>query len=295
MHTKISSRGIFMISFHLKSAALMIMLGGIVVTIGMLIGGTDGLIFSLILAIALNGVMYFYSDKIVLSMYRAQPLDTSRHPEIYEDVQELSHGMGIKMPKLWMVDSAMPNAFATGRNDANGSVAFTSGIVGLLDRDELRGVIAHELSHIKNRDILVSTIAAIMVHMIRTLSYSARYGMRHSSQNSKGRGIIAAILIMVLSLVAFLVQLAISRSREYLADESGAHACKDPMALASALEKLHKGVNDGRDPRMEREAAICPLFIMQPFSGKDALSWLSTHPPLEKRIARLRAIYNNMF
>ena len=239
----------------------------------------------------MNFFAYFYSDTIVLRMYNAKPLDRKEYDWVYDIVKELADDMKIPMPKLWLVENKMANAFATGRNPQHASVAVTTGILEILNKKELRGVLAHELSHVKNRDILVSTIAAVLATAIGYLATMFRFSAL-TNQDSNRRNPLALLLISILvPIAASIIQLAISRSREYLADESGADCCQDPLALASALEKLHNHIPDASlDKNDLNKASTAPLFIVHPFSGAGWTALFSTHPPIGDRIARLRAM-----
>jgi len=275
-----------------KTALLLGSLSGLLFLFGYMIGGTNGLIFAFGLSLVMNFVTYYYSDKIVLRMYRAQPLDREQYDHIYDMVGELAATMQIPMPKLWYMPSPMANAFATGRNPAHGSVALTKGILDILDHDELRGVLAHELSHIKNRDILVGTVAATIAMTIGYLANMIRWSFIFGGFGGRGRdrgnGLSALFIAILMPIAAMLIQLAISRSREYLADESGAQCSQDPLALASALEKLHYNVKSHKiKPESPAQATTASLFIVYPFSGNGWLSLFSTHPPMKKRIERL--------
>ena len=274
-----------------KTVILLGSLGGLLLLIGHLFGGQSGMIIALAIALVINFVVYFYSDKIVLKMYKAQPLDQDRFASIYEMVEELSYNANIPMPKLWYIPTPMANAFATGRNPKNASVVVTQGILDLLEDHELRGVLAHELSHVKNRDILVATIAATMAMAIGYLAdmlyWSSLFG--GSRRNRSGGGVSAILIAMLMPFAAMLIQLAISRSREYLADESGATISHDPLALASALEKLQYSAQMQKlKPKSQAQTSTASMFIVYPFFGKGLISLFSTHPPMEKRIKRLR-------
>ena len=288
-----------MIFNRIKTFILLVALSGLLMLIGGFIGGSTGIHFALIFSLIMNVITLFYSDRIVLRMYRAQPLDKQQHAWIYDTIKELAQSMKLPMPKLWLVHTPMANAFATGRNPHHASIAVTTGIIDLLERDELRGVLAHELSHIKNRDTLVTTIAATIAtaigYLAHMLQYAAFWG---SMSNSRRRGNpIAMILVAILMpIAATLIQLAISRSREYLADETGAHHCHDPLALASALEKLHYNVQHAHLNNTDtHHASTASMFIVHPFVGNTWLSLFSTHPPMNKRVARLRKLYEKMF
>ncbi len=277
-----------------KTVLLLGSLSGIFLFLGNLLGGSSGLLIAAIMAILMHFFSYFYSDKIVLRMYNARPLNRNEYGWIYETVQELAHEMQIPMPKLWLVDTKMANAFATGRNPEHASVAVTTGILELLNKKELRGVLAHELSHVKNRDILVSTVAAVLATAIGYIATMFRFSF-YVNTNRDGNNRINPLAMLLISIfipiAASLIQLAISRSREYLADESGAECCQDPLALASALEKLHNHIPDASlDKSDVTKASTAPLFIVHPFSGAGWSALFSTHPPVSDRIARLRAM-----
>lgn len=277
---------------QLKTVLLLGSLSGLFLFMGNLLGGSSGLLIAAILAVAMNFFAYFYSDTIVLRMYKARPLDRKQYASIYEMVHELANQMQIPMPKLWLVDNKMANAFATGRNPDHASVAVTTGILEILNKKELRGVLAHELSHVKNRDILVSTIAAVLATAISYIATMFRYSALAPQDSQNRRNPLATLLISILvPIAASLIQLAISRSREYLADESGAECCQDPLALASALEKLHNHIPQASlNPQDVDKASTAPLFIVHPFWGAGWSALFSTHPPIGERIARLRAM-----
>lgn len=277
---------------QIKTVFLLGSLSGIFLLLGGLLGGSTGLVYALILALIMNFIAYFYSDKIVLNMYKAQPLDPARYGWIYETVGDLAHEMNLPMPKLWLVTHPMANAFATGRNPEHASIAVTTGILDLLNKKELTGVLAHELSHVKNRDILISSIAAVLATAIGYLASMLRFGafLGHGQEEGKSRNpLFLFFAAIIMPFAATLLQLAISRSREYLADETGAHTCHDPEGLASALEKLHNHIPDASLNKQDVEkASTAPLFIVHPFAGSDWTALFSTHPPVAARIARLR-------
>ncbi len=279
---------------QVKTVLLLTVLSSFLLLFGFWLGGSDGVVVALIFSLVMNFVTYFFSDKLVLSMYGAQELDRERFADIYTMVEELSHNASLPMPKLWYIETEMANAFATGRNPAHASVAVTQGILNILDANELRGVLAHELSHVKNRDILISTVAATIAsaigYLAHMLQWAAIFGGTRDRDDNKGGSAISALAIAILMpIIATLVQLAISRSREYLADETGAKISRDPLALASALERLSSNAHVHQSaPRSTAEAATASLFIVNPFTGGGLLSLLSTHPPMEERIARLR-------
>ncbi|TET06325.1 protease HtpX [Candidatus Dependentiae bacterium] len=279
----------------IKTVLLLATLSGLLLMLGALFGGITGLQYAFILALIMNGIAYFFSDTIVLRLYKAQPMDSEQYSWVYATVHELTSKMGIPMPKLWIIKTPMANAFATGRNPGHASVALTTGIMDLLSKDELRGVLAHELSHIKNRDILIATIAATVAtaigYLANCLQYAAYWG---SLTNGKRRANPLGLLLVAIFMpfAAMLIQLAISRSREYLADETGAYYSQDPLSLASALEKLHHNISVAHlDNNDTHRASTASLFIVYPFSARNWLKLFSTHPPLEARIAHLHKLY----
>lgn len=284
----------------LKTLILLSLLSGLFMIIGYTFGGIFGLGVSLLMAIAINFVAYFYSDQIVLRMYNAQTLDQTRYPQIYSMVKEMSGYLDLPMPKLWLIDTPMANAFATGRNPQNASVAVTSGILNILDQRELKAVLSHELSHVKNRDILITTIAATIAtsisYLANMMQYVVFWGGSSKGNGNKSNPIEMLIIAIFMPIIATMMQLAISRSREYLADETGAQCCKDPLSLASALEKLHYSIKFAHLNNDDTvKAATSSLFIVHPFTSIDWLSLFSTHPPMHKRIARLKQMSEKMF
>lgn len=286
-----------MIMNQIKSVILLAALSGLLLFLGSLIGGHQGIQIAFVMALVMNGITYFYSDRIVLSLYKAQPLDEKTYPWIYAMVQELARDMHIPMPRLWLLPTSMANAFATGRNPHHASVAVTTGILKLLDKDELRGVLAHELAHVQNRDILITTMAATLAtaigYVAHMLQYAAWWGsMSSNDQNKRGNPLFMLLVAILMPIAATLLQLALSRSREYLADETGAHHSHDPLALAAALEKLHNHIPyDHLNNDDTQRASTAPLFIVHPFTSNGLASLFSTHPPMQKRIERLRALY----
>ncbi|MCS7200392.1 MAG: zinc metalloprotease HtpX [Caldimicrobium sp.] len=259
------------------------------VVLGQLLGGKVGATIALLLAGLMNFIAYFYSHKIVLAMSGAQPVEREEDPELHAIVEEVARRAGIPKPKVYLIPSETPNAFATGRNPENGVVAVTVGLRRLLSREELAGVIAHEIAHIKNRDILISTIAATIVGAISYLAQMAQWAMLfggREEEDSKNPFALIGMLvgIIVLPIAATLIQLALSRSREFLADETGAQIIKNPTALARALEKLESW---NRAYPMDVNPAQAQMFIVNPLSGKSLLKLFSTHPPIEERVARL--------
>jgi heat shock protein HtpX len=263
------------------------------VTIGYLVGGQSGMIIAFGIAVVMNFVSYWFSDKIVLSMYKAQQVEEKDAPRLYAMVQRLATQAGLPMPRVYIIPNNSPNAFATGRNPANGVVAFTQGILDLLSEDELEGVTAHELAHIKNRDILTQTVAAAIAGAIGMLASMAQWGAIFGGMGGRndreGGGNVIGLLAMaiVAPIAAMFVQMAISRSREYAADSTGAQISGKPLSLANALRKLHAGAE--RRP-MNANPATAHMFIVNPLSGRSLMHLFSTHPPVEERIARLEGM-----
>lgn len=279
---------------HLKTFILMVALTILFVFVGSLIGGKQGAYIAFIIALIMNLLSYWFSDKIVLAMYGAKEVSEREAPELYRIVYNLSQRANIPMPRVYIIDNDSPNAFATGRSPKNGVVAVTTGILRLLNREELEGVLAHEMAHIKHRDILVQTIAATLAGAITMLANFARFaaffGGRPSDDDEGGYGNVVALVLFsaIAAFAAMLIQLAISRSREYLADEGGARICGNPLYLASALRKLAIGV--ARIPMVDANPSTAPMFIVNPLRGGGILTLFSTHPPIEERIRRLEAM-----
>ena len=274
----------------LKTTFLLGAMTGLLLAIGEVLGGRDGLTFALILAGVMNFGAWFWSDKIVLRMYGAQPVGASEAPELYAIVQGLAQKAGVPMPKLYLIPDPALNAFATGRGPSHAAVAATVGIVKAMDREELEGVLAHELSHVINRDTLVSTVAATLAGAISFLAHSFMFRGR---DRDEGGNPLAALLVMIVApIAAMLIQLAVSRSREYGADASGARLVGHPDGLARALAKL-KDASE-RIPMHNVEPATAHLFIVNPLSGQAVGRLFSTHPPLEDRIARLMAMKSQL-
>jgi len=271
-----------------KTFLLMGSLTVLLVLVGDALGGRGGAIFALIIAAGMNFFAYWFSDKIVLRMYRAREVDPNQESELYSMVQELIQRAGLPMPKIYIMDNHTPNAFATGRNPQHAAVAVTTGIMRLLSRQELMGVLGHELSHIRHRDILIQTIAATFAGAISLIATMARWGaiFGGGQDDDEGGGNILFVFLfsMIASLAALLIQMAISRSREYIADEGGARLSGDPRYLASALKKLEMGVQ--RVP-MDANPSTAHMFIVTPLRGGGVMSFFSTHPPIEKRVERL--------
>ena len=272
----------------LKTTFLMALLTVLLVTAGGALGGQGGIVMAFLFAVVMNGVSYWFSDKIVLRMYGAKEVDPKDAPKLYRILQDLTLRAHMPMPKVYVIPQDAPNAFATGRDKKHAAVAVTKGILDILSESELRGVLAHELSHVKNRDILLGTIAATMAGAISMLAYIAQWGLifgGRGGDNREGGNPIAALAMIILApLAAMLVQLAISRGREYGADATGASISGDPLSLANALKKLQRGVE--KIP-MESNPATAHMFIVSPLTGGGLMALFSTHPPLEERISRL--------
>lgn len=274
---------------QVKTVVLLTALAALLVVIGGFIGGKNGATIALVIALAMNFGSYWFSDKIVLKMYRAQEVTEQEAPDLYNLVRQLAAKAEIPMPKVYIIPDDSPNAFATGRNPSHAAVAVTEGIMRLLSWEELAGVIGHEMGHVKNRDILIQTVAATIGAAI---TYIAQFGFlfagRSDDDDRGGNSIVGMILMMILApLAAALIQMAISRSREYIADKSGAEICGHPLWLASALDKLKRGTEA---VPMNAEPATAPLFIVSPLSGGAIAGLFSTHPPIEERISRLRQL-----
>ena len=275
---------IFKTAFLLTAMTLLLMLAG------RAFGGQRGMLIALIFAAIMNFVSYFFSDKIALAMYRAQPVSRDDLPRVYNIVERLSQKVGLPMPKVYVIPTDSPNAFATGRNPNHASVAVTQGILGLLNDDELEGVLAQELGHVRNRDILISSIAATLAGAITYLAQVAKWGMifggyGRDREERGGGGLAALLMIFLAPFAAMLIQLAVSRSREYGADDTGAHWTGNPYALASALSKIEAY---SRRMPLVASPSTAHLFIIQPFLGGMSFGNLfSTHPPTAKRIERL--------
>jgi len=275
----------------LKTTLLLGLMTGLILWVGDTVGGRDGLMMAFLFAVVMNFGSYWFSDKIVLRMYRAQPLTETDAPDLFRMVRELTTRAHIPMPALYVLPQDAPNAFATGRSPSHAAVAVTSGIVRMLSPAELRGVIAHELGHVANRDTLISTIAATMAGVIMMVARMAQFGLmfgggrRDNDDNGGPLGALA--MIIVAPLAAMLIQMAISRSREFGADAFSAKTTHDPLSLASALEKIARG--NERIP-MDAGPATAHLFIMNPLSARRLAGLFSTHPPTEERIRRLRSM-----
>lgn len=281
---------------NFRTFFLLLALTALMLFIGELLGGRSGLVMGLGFALVSNLLVYFFSDKIVLAMYGAKPIGPGDYPQVHRIVQELAQKASMPMPRLYYIPNRMANAFATGRNPQHAALAVTQGILDILDERELRGVLAHELSHVLHRDILISTIAAIIAGAVYTLARIAQWGLWFGSghrDNERGGGHPLALLFIAIiaPLAATIIQLAVSRSREYEADRGGADLSEDPLALADALTKIHQA------------AAVAPgfanpvtahLFIVNPLKGENFMALFSTHPPLSKRVERLESMAQRM-
>jgi heat shock protein HtpX len=275
----------------LKTTLLLGLMTGLFIAIGGLLGGRSGMVLAFGAALVMNFVSYWFSDKIVLRMYAAQPIGEAEAPIVYRIVRNLATKAGIPMPKLYLIPAPTPNAFATGRSPQHAAVAVTEGILRIMNEQELEGVLAHELSHVLNRDVLISTIAATIAGAIGMLANMAQWNLfLGGGRDDEGRGTnpIALIATMIFApLAAMLIQMAVSRSREYEADASGARLTRRPLGLASALAKLQQA---NQIVPMDANPATSHLFIVNPLSGRRFATLFATHPPVEERIARLQAM-----
>ncbi len=269
----------------MKTVLLLGLMSGLFLVLGQYLGGRDGMMIALVMAIVMNIGSYFFGHKIVLSMYKAQEVTEQEAPDLFHLVGDLAQNADLPMPRVYIVPDQSPNAFATGRNPKNAVVAVTEGILRLLTQEELAGVIAHELGHIKNRDILIQTIAATLAAAITYVAQSAMFARGSDDRGSRPNPIIMIIAVILAPMAAGLIKMAISRSREFKADRTGAAICGKPMWLAHALNKLRAGVD--RTP-MEGNNATAHMFIVNPFLGGGLTRLFSTHPPLEERIQRLQ-------
>lgn len=273
-----------------KTVFLLTALTLLLVFLGGTLGGQQGMQVAFMFACLMNLGAYWFSDKLVLAMYRAQPLEESEAPAVYRIVRGLAEKSGIPMPRVYLIPSATPNAFATGRNPKHAVVAVTQGILGLLNEEELRGVLGHELAHVKNRDILIASIAATIAGAISMLSSMARWtlmfsGGRRDDRQGNSNPLVLLVMAIVAPIAALLIQLAVSRAREFQADEGGSHLTGNPLALASALRKLEAGIR--RVPMLEANPTTAHLFIANPLRLEGITKLFSTHPPIEERIERL--------
>ncbi len=276
----------------MKTVFLMALLTVLLVLIGQWLGGQGGMLIAFLFAIVMNFGSYWFSDKIVLRMYGAQELSQSDNPGLFRIVQDLTARAGLPMPRVYLIQDPQPNAFATGRNPEHAAVAVTQGILRTLSEDELRGVLGHELTHVKHRDTLIGAIAATMAGAISMLANMAQWAMifgggRSSNDREGGSPIGGLVMMIVAPIAALMIQMAISRSREYMADEGGAQISGNPLSLASALRKLEQ---KAEQIPMQASPSTAHLFIVNPLAGGGLMSLFSTHPPIEERIARLEAM-----
>ena len=274
----------------LKTAVLMAAITALFMALGSLLGGRQGMMLALLIALGMNFFSYWFSDKLVLKMYNAREVDESSAPQFHRTIRELAERAGLPMPRVYLIEEDAPNAFATGRNPEHAAVAATTGILRVLTDRELRGVMAHELAHVRHRDILISTVSATMAGAISML---ANFAMFFGGRDSEGRStnpIVGIVVAMLAPLAAGLIQMAISRAREFEADRGGAEISGDPRALASALEKIHRCAEGIPLEATERNPATAQMMIVNPLSGGGLRGLFSTHPPTEERVARLLAM-----
>jgi len=282
---------------RLKTALLLSLLTVMMVLMGSAIGGKTGMVLAFFMAAAMNFFSYWFSDKIVLRMYGAQEIGEQDHPAFYVMIRRLAQRAGLPMPKVYIIPDQSPNAFATGRNPEHAAVAATEGVLRILSTEELEGVMAHELAHVQNRDILVGTIAATFAGAIsmigNMLQWGAMFGAGRGEDEEGAGGMIGSLIMAIVApIAAMLIQMAVSRSREYLADESGARICGKPLALANTLRKLHNASQ--MIPMQSAQPATAHMFIVNPLTGGSLMSLFSTHPPMEERIGRLEGMSRNM-
>jgi len=279
---------------YVRTAMLLALLTALFVVVGFAIGGQTGMLIAFVIAAGMNFISYWNADKIVLRMNNAQEIDEKTAPELFDIVRQLAANANLPMPKVYLIHEDQPNAFATGRNPENAAVAATTGLLESLSREEVAGVMAHELAHVQNRDTLIMTIAATIGGAISML---AQFGLLFGGSRNNGSpfGIIGIIAMVILApIAAGLIQMAISRSREYKADQLGAEICQRPMWLASALEKIAGAAKRIQNQRAERNPAVAHMFIINPLAGLRMDNLFSTHPPTEERIARLEALAREM-
>ena len=276
----------------IKTGLLLGVLTGLLMLIGGYFGGKQGVVIAFIFATVMNFGAYWFSDKLILRMYNAQEVGESQAPQLYAVVKNLALKAGLPMPKVYIVPGETPNAFATGRNENHAVVAVTEGILRILNKEELEGVLAHELTHIKNKDMLIGSIAATLAGAIVMLAnmaqWAAIFGGSNRDDSEEGSGVIGLIVMAILApIAATIIRMAISRSREYLADEGGARVSGKPYGLAGALEKLSKA---SQAMPMDANPSTAHMFIVNPLTGKSLMNLFSTHPPIEERVARLRSM-----
>ena len=276
-----------------KTAVLMAAITALFIVVGGILGGEQGMLFALLIAIGMNFFSYWFSDTMVLKMTNAQQVDERSAPQFYAMVKELANKAGLPMPKVFLIEEDAPNAFATGRNPDHASVAATTGILRLLSARELRGVMAHELAHVRHRDILISTLAATMAGAISALANLAMFAGGRNSEGRQGNAL-ASLLVMILApLAASLIQMSISRAREYEADRGGAEISADPEALAQALQKIHAHSQGTPFQAIERHPETAQMMIINPLTAGGLSQLFSTHPPMEERVARLISMAKN--
>ncbi|WP_419798386.1 MAG: zinc metalloprotease HtpX [Terasakiella sp.] len=274
---------------YARTALLLAGMTGLFLAIGYMIGGESGMVIAFVIALGMNAISYWNSDKIVLRMYGARPVDAQSAPEFYKMVADLAKRADLPMPKVYIMENPQPNAFATGRNPENAAVAATTGLLNMLSPEEIAGVMAHELAHVRNRDTLIMTITATIAGAISMLANFAFFFGGSSDNRNNPLGPIGGILIMILApMAAMLVQMLISRTREYEADRIGAEICGQPMWLASALNKLHQGASLIDNHAAENNPATAHMFIVNPLHGRKTDSLFSTHPNMENRISALK-------
>jgi heat shock protein HtpX len=276
---------------YARTALLLAALTGLFLAVGYVVGGQQGMVIAFLIALAMNGFAYWNADRMVLAMYGARPVDAASAPQLYELVGDLARRAGLPMPKVYLIDSDQPNAFATGRDPEHAAIAVNTGLLRLLSPEEVAGVLAHELSHVRNRDSLVMTLTAVIAGAIGMLANFVFFFGGASDRRDNPLGPIGAILVMIFApLAATLVQLAISRTREFEADRSGAEISGHPLWLASALAKLEQGARQVDNLQAESHPATAHLFIVNPLHRRSLAGLFSTHPPIEERIRRLEAM-----
>lgn len=271
----------------LKTTVLLASLTGLLVLVGQLVGGTSGALFFLIFAGIMNFVAYWFSDKFALAVAGAKEIDESQDPHLYSMVREVANLANMPMPRVYIIPSESPNAFATGRNPKNAAVAVTTGIRRLLTDRELRGVLGHEMGHVKNRDILTSSIVATIAGAIQMIAQVIMFSSLFGGRDNRNP-LLMLVAVLIAPIAASLIQLGISRTREFAADHTGAEITHDPEALASALEKLQRGVQYAPMEPTPTQEAVSALYIVKPFAGEGLANLFSTHPPIEERVRRLR-------
>lgn len=278
----------------IKTVFLIVLMTVLLIVIGRVLGGSTGMLIAFVFAIGMNFFSYWFSDKIVLKMYKAQEVTAAENPRLYNIVSRLAQRANLPMPKVYIIPSGTPNAFATGRNKNHAAVAVTNSLMDMLDDEELAGVIGHELAHIYGKDILIGTIVAMMAGTIMLIVDIFQWSMilGGSDEDSSPLSIVGSIFMIILApIAATLIQMAVSRSREYIADARGAEFCGNPKALASALHKIAYGVQ--AHPMNNAKPATAHMFIASPFAGRKALNLFSTHPPIEERISKLNSMNIN--